>query len=50
MSKKPDYTVNNYCRMCELVYPKTEIKCKVCKRLLRRGQKKKRFKQDFPRI
>jgi len=32
---KPDYSKENYCVECGLLYPKDVIKCNICKRKLR---------------
>lgn len=49
MGKKPDYTKQNYCRICELVFPKSVTRCLTCKRMLRKSQKKHKQMLNFPR-
>ncbi len=39
--KRPDYNKNNYCVICELVYPKDVTRCTMCKKNLRKSSKKK---------
>lgn len=32
--KKPNYEIENYCRGCKIIYPKTVSRCSVCHRLI----------------
>jgi len=35
--KRPNYEIENYCRGCEIIYPKTVIRCTECHYLLARS-------------
>ena len=51
---KPNYEIENFCRGCKIVYPKTVIRCTVCHRLLAHTPvaaiNRRKYQERMPRM